>query len=955
MRLSHLPRSLAAIVLLFNFTLEWTQASAVTPSQFKVTPDVEGLTLEWQAPAPQLSPEPDGTIKVNITGYSHLNQPGLPQLPFAAVLVAIPAGTSPVLEIEQVDAREIPLPAPISTAPVPGDVERAPDGAIMGGAFKLSQETTFVSSEALELERLGRVRGFELARLVFYPVKQQGENLISTTFLRASLRFSPDDATPRIADQSAKFDPTSGVLASLVINPGDLQPHSTAPHTLDENLLGQAEALRVAVEVNQRGLTAITRAMLSAAGIPVAELDPSRLSLTRAGVEIAAQWDGDGDDLFESGERILFYADPRFSRWTNSDIYFLWQGDAPGLRMESRSADPSGLLSGTPWVGIEAEQNKIYTPECYCAPIPAGRDSDRWIWDRLQLPDRSTASYAIDLADIDASQAAKLNLWLIGFTDLFTSPDHHVQVLFNEIPVGDVVWDGKQAVETTFSIPASALKVGSNNVTLSLPGLPGVNVEGVWLDAFSLSYARGAQFSSDSVLFRAETGPNAYSFKLNSTGTLRAYDVSEPDQPVILNDLAVGQDSTISLGYAGLAGDGHFWATNEAGILAPISLRPASGLNLAAPFTGADYLIISPPDFMPALANLISLRQSQGLNVAVAEIQSIYDSFGDGRPQPEAIRSFLAHAYANWTLPPTYVLLVGDGTADPKGYLDSSSATFIPPYLANVDPWAGETASDNRYVTLEGNDNLPDMLIGRLPVNSLAEAQTVIGKIVQYESNPAEGNWSARTHFVADNTDPAGNFAALSDSLIGDYITPPRQANRLYYQPSSDSVADVQQDLLQRWNAGSSLITFAGHASIHQWGAEKFFHLDDIAALNNVSRLPVILEMTCFTGSFQSPGFPTLDETLLRHPGGGAVAVWGPTGLGVATGHAPLAEGFLDSLMGEDQADLGTAILAGKINLASQHPYYGDLIDTFTLLGDPATRLVSPSASYPHYLPLVEN
>jgi hypothetical protein len=352
---------------------------------------------------------------------------------------------------------------------------------------------------------------------------------------------------------------------------------------------------------------------------------------------------------------------------------------------------------------------------------------------------------------------------------------------------------------------------------------------------------------------------------------------------------------------------------------------------------------------------LISLRQSQGLKVVIEDIQAIYDSFGDGRPEPEAVHAYLSHAYANWNLPPTYVLLVGDGTSDPKGYLDSSSATFIPPYLADVDPWAGETASDNRFVTLVGGDNLPDMLIGRLPVNSLTEAQTVVEKIVQYETNPTEGNWSARALVVADNADPAGHFPALSESLITGFIMPPRQVNRLYYQPSSNTAADVRQGLLQGWNAGSSLIMFTGHASIHQWGAEKFFHLDDIATLNNESRLPILLEMTCFTGSFQSPGFSTLDETLLRHPDGGAVAAWGPTGLGVATGHAPLAEGFLHSLLEESQADLGTAILAGKINLANRHPYYGDLIDTFTLLGDPATRLISPSASYPHYLPIVEN
>ena len=47
---------------------------------------------------------------------------------------------------------------------------------------------------------------------------------------------------------------------------------------------------------------------------------------------------------------------------------------------------------------------------------------------------------------------------------------------------------------------------------------------------------------------------------------------------------------------------------------------------------------------------------------------------------------------------PLYVVLVGDGSFDPRQYRADSPPTFIPPYLADVDPWAGETAADNRYV-----------------------------------------------------------------------------------------------------------------------------------------------------------------------------------------------------------------------------------------------------------------
>jgi hypothetical protein len=349
------------------------------------------------------------------------------------------------------------------------------------------------------------------------------------------------------------------------------------------------------------------------------------------------------------------------------------------------------------------------------------------------------------------------------------------------------------------------------------------------------------------------------------------------------------------------------------------------------------------------LVELVALRESQGLSVAVEDIQAIYDAFGDGLPDPSALKAYLAHAYEAWSTRPVYVLLVGDGTSDPKRYQNSSSMTFIPPFLADVDPWAGETASDNRYVTLEGDDNLPEMLIGRLPVNSLAEAQALISKIVQYSTSPEPGVWSGLAGYIADNRDGSGDFPKLLESLITQFQGPTLMPQRRYFDPEKDSPAEFHNSLEKAWNFGSSAMVYAGHASIFQWAVENFIHVEDIRDLANDSRLPVILELTCFTGSFQVPGFETFDESLLRHPSGGVIAAWGSTGLGISTGHRWLAEGFLKDTFSNPDSNLGSATLAGKLDLAAEGAYT-DLIDTFTLLGDPAMQLFSTHYSF---MPLI--
>jgi hypothetical protein len=277
--------------------------------------------------------------------------------------------------------------------------------------------------------------------------------------------------------------------------------------------------------------------------------------------------------------------------------------------------------------------------------------------------------------------------------------------------------------------------------------------------------------------------------------------------------------------------------------------------------------------------------------------------------------------------------------------------TYIPPYLADVDPWAGETASDNRYVTLEGDDNLPEMLIGRLPVNSLAEAQAMISKIVHYSTNPEPGAWSGLADYIADNRDGAGDFPQLLESLITRYQGPTLIPQRHYFDPDTNTPEEFRDKLNKAWNFGSNLMVYAGHASIHFWAAENFIHLNDIPNLANENRLPMLLELTCFTGSFQVPGLETFDETLLRHPTGGVIAAWGSTGLGISTGHHWLAEGFLEDTFSNPFSDLGSATLTGKLNLAAMG-FYPDLIDTFTLLGDPAINLFSTHFSF---MPLIHH
>jgi uncharacterized repeat protein (TIGR01451 family) len=283
-----------------------------------------------------------------------------------------------------------------------------------------------------------------------------------------------------------------------------------------------------------------------------------------------------------------------------------------------------------------------------------------------------------------------------------------------------------------------------------------------------------------------------------------------------------------------------------------------------------------------------------------------------------------------------------------------------------VDLVAGETAADNRYVTVNGSDIRPEMHIGRFPVNSRAEAQTMVSKTLGYEQNPPPGDWNGRVLFVADNQpdDPgkdAGDFWDLSEDLVTNFLpVPPYTSTRVYYDrwsssfipgypgpprfppPFYDSTSGTRSAIVAGINQGHLLVNYIGHGATQVWG-QNFLKDEDIdASLANGGMLPVMLPMTCREGYFIYPYGESLDqcmgETFVRVDGKGAVASWSPTGYGCAAGHHLLNQAFFTAVFTDDVREVGLATTLAKRHLYDTGTYL-DLMDTYVLFGDPALRL----------------
>ena len=111
----------------------------------------------------------------------------------------------------------------------------------------------------------------------------------------------------------------------------------------------------------------------------------------------------------------------------------------------------------------------------------------------------------------------------------------------------------------------------------------------------------------------------------------------------------------------------------------------------------------------------------------------------------------------------------------------------------------------------------------------------------------------------------------------------------------------------------------------------------DVPALTNGAKLPVLSAMTCLVGRFSAPGYDSIGEVLVNHAGGGAIAVWAPTGLSLNEQATKLNRAFFEYIYANEDVILGDAVQASMRAYDSNVATF--LMKIFTILGDPALRL----------------
>ena len=919
---------------------------------------------------------------IGVDGFGETGKPGWPRLPVKGSLLGIPLDGDPVVEV--LEAETSVINGRFNLCPAPSlNIEITPQGETESWEEVVKRDSQayaidqFMPSNLVEVETDGFIRSQRVLKLNMYPFQYNPASGALQYTQRLVVQVSyPTKSADFISAKSFNGEGTyeSFFRQALVNYTQAREWREVQSHPSSQVALQPPVSQRFfKIIVDKDGIYRLKYSDLQAAGLTVQEIgqiNPQTLQLSNIGQEVAIYFSGEEDGIFDDTDYLLFYGQKLDTKFSDENVYWLSWGVSNGLRMDEVSGAPSGEHEVPVQfkTTVRMEEDKLYIIN-----HSSGTDIDHWYWEYVSASSgvvtKTYETQLMNVADVDVTMTATVRGLIKGYT---ATPEHHTKIYLNDNIIEDAFWlpQDEFQFEVNDVDHSYVWKDMKTIITVEVPLDNGISQDKFFVNWFEIDYFQTYTAEDDRLFFNHDqTG--IWEFRVdgfNNNDIEEVFDITDPFAPKRIIDPLVeisceSCDNFLLRFIHEFTGEAHYFASTDTNYLPLKALYEDEPSNLRATSNSADYIIITHPDFRTEVQSLADWRAEGGLQVIVVDVTDVYDEFSHGIFNPEAIRGFLDYAYHNWTptdhngtlSPPEYVLLVGDGTYDFKDNLQRGEPNYIPPYLGEVDPWVGETASENLYVSINGDDLLPDLNIGRLPVKTVDETRAVVDKILSYEQNPPQDNWNQNITFIADDYDPsAGDFAGYSDQIADNFVPPLYNRRKIYYCTGGEcplteytNPNEAKDAIIESINQGSLIVNYIGHASIIWWANgsnDNLFHRDDVSRLSNLNRYPFIVPMTCQEGYFirsstSSTDNSALAETFLLAPGKGAIASWSPTGYGVASGHDYLNKGLYQAIFFDDVREIGPATTLAKLFLYENTVDHRELIHTYALFGDPALRL----------------
>tara|TARA_R110002050_G_scaffold78897_4_gene168665 strand:+ start:5240 stop:9043 length:3804 start_codon:yes stop_codon:yes gene_type:complete len=682
--------------------------------------------------------------------------------------------------------------------------------------------------------------------------------------------------------------------------------------------------------------------------------------------------DVNGDGLFNGNDYILFYAQGphTFSYNSGGDRYDYAHNIYRDLNYYFINVNGGGK-SPSPQASLSNPQQQVNAFDDFAAVeddnvnlVGTGR---QWFGDVFEFT--LSYNYSFNFPNVITNEPVKLLVDVVGRSSsnntVINTRYANQQILSNSIPAYQTFGDYPNFVERSQQ-RTSFLPQGAN-ITLNLSYDNSANPSAVaWLDRVVLNVRRQLSFAgiANSLQFRDSRSVAA--------GNRIEYSISQPPPNLFIWDVTdVANIAEISGSYQT---DGSYSFVADASSLKEYVAFTGSNFNTPTYVEAIEaqnlhgmpipeMIVISHSNFLPAAEDLAAFHTDQE-NVAssVVSLEQVYNEYGSGGADITAIRDFIKDLYDRSTNNRfKYVLLFGDASYDYKDRL-SGNTNYIPTYQSSFSFSLGSSFITDDYFAymnvgeaINFNGAVMDLGLGRIPVETLSQAQSYVDKIKRYVAGQDRfGDWRNRILLMADDVDELWErsyFVPNSESLearakatSGSYNVEKIYLDAYQQQTTtgSQSYPEARRDMYRKVQRGCLLTNYIGHGGEIGLASERLLQLADVTSWSNKDALSLFLTITCEFTRFDDPKRVSAGEQLLLNPNGGAIALLSTTRVVGVQGAVDLNSAIFDTILVRPDGNPQTL---GQIIRAAKNDSYviGRSTKTkFSLIGDPALRLAVP-------------
>ena len=834
-------------------------------------------------------------------------------------------------------------------------------------------EQNFQNLELVRFGDFGYARDFPLQDILISPVQYDVEN--EEIRLHSKIVVRVNFAAPTSAVSATKDELLKDVVLNYNVAKNWGKKVSRLAKSSPRSLMAEGTWYRFTA--SEEGIYKITRSQLASLGIDAATVNPKTIKIFNNGgfalnearpVEVQYGLDenaiyvaGEDDGSFDENDYILLYGRGT-DFWESNSIgevgryhnpfshvnyYWISSGSENGKRMELKN---SGGTADTTQTTTHAfrflEEDKINIGK-------SGRDY--WGDDfysatnsrsYLNSLDGRVNSYPVKYSYRFAN-ASSANLALLVSENGTRINGRTMSGYGSDKYAWGEYFTGRSEFTGSLQDNRSVLKF---DVPISSPE------SRAYIDYYELEYVRDFKVTNNELVIFANALDKVVEYNLNNfaNSNIRVFDITNFNEVKEIKSLnisagdlnfSISEDSSYSK-YVALTEDKFKSISAIEAIERPESIVAGEGV---------EYIIITDKKFESQANRLADYRQNdspQKYSTKVIFVEDILNEFSCGMMDPTAIRNFLKYGYDNWNIKPFYVLFFGDGDYDyfnVEGY----GKNYVPTYqsLESLNILAS-FPMDDFYGRISGNDEIADLALGRLNIQTEGDAESVVDKIISYETKD-NGLWKNLVTLVADDGltsdgDDKNLHTGQSETLAATRIPGFMDIRKIYLAayPTVQTgfgrrKPDVNDEIIRAINQGTLILNYIGHGNPDVWAHEGVFErTSTIPSLKN-DKYFFLTAATCDFGLYDDPSVQSSTEELLLIEGRGMIGGFSAARVVYAHQNEAINLEFYSHLLSESLEVMSTNSVGEAFYLTKRNKTQTN-DEKFHLFCDPAIRLNVP-------------